>query len=47
MLIPEWLFEEPIENKPRKVYNPKLIKQIARGNFKLDDKHSKKNLLKV
>ena len=41
MIIPEWLFEEeqaPIENKIKKVYNPKTLKQIARENFKINDK---------
>ena len=35
MIIPEWLFKEPIEKKNRKMYNPKSLKQIARDNFKL------------
>ena len=29
MIIPEWLFQEPIQNKITKVYNPKALKQIA------------------
>ena len=41
MIIPEWLFKEgqtPIKNKIIKVCNPKALKQIARQNFKLNDK---------
>ena len=26
MIIPEWLFKEPIENKVKNMYNPKPIK---------------------
>ena len=26
LIIPEWLFQEPIENKINKIYNPKLLK---------------------
>ena len=33
MNTPEWLFQEPIENKFKKVYNPKPLKQTARDNF--------------
>ena len=29
IIIPEWLFQEPIENKIQKNYNPKSSKQIA------------------
>ena len=35
MIIPEWLFQHPFENKPEKIYNPKLLEQIARENIKL------------
>ena len=38
MIIPERLFQEPIENKIKKIYNPKPLTQIARDNLKLDDK---------
>ena len=38
MIIPEWLFLEPVENKINRIYNPKSLKQIARNNIKLDDK---------
>ena len=26
MIIPEWLFQELVENKIRKIYNPKSLK---------------------
>ena len=46
MIIPEWLFKEPIENKINRIYNPKPIKQLARNNIKLDDKQLNKELAK-
>ena len=46
MIIPEWLFREPIENKIKKIYNPKPLKQLARNNIKLDDKQLNKELAK-
>ena len=46
MIIPEWLFKEPIENKIEKIYNPKSLKQIARNNINLDDKQLNKELAK-
>ena len=46
MIIPEWLFREPIENKIKKIYNPKSLKQIARNNNRLDDKQLNKELAK-
>ena len=46
MIIPEWLFREPIENKIEKIYNPKPLKQLARDNNKLDDKQLNKELAK-
>ena len=46
VIIPEWSFEEPIENKITKIYNPKILKQIARDNIKLDDKLLNKELAK-
>ena len=46
MIIPEWLFQEPFENKIKKIYNPKSLKQLARNNIKLDDKQLKKELAK-
>ena len=44
MLLPEWLFQEPIESKINKIYNPKSIKRTARENIKLDDKQINKEL---
>ena len=44
MIIPEWLFQEPIEIKIKKVHNPKTLKQIAMENIKLDDKQLNKGL---
>ena len=29
MIIPEWLFQEPVENKIKKIYNPKSLKTIG------------------
>ena len=25
MIIPEWIFQEPVENKIRKIYNPESL----------------------
>ena len=44
MKIPEWLFQESIENKPWKVYNPKHLQEKARVIYKLDDKTLNKEL---
>ena len=46
MIIPEWLFKEPLENKKKKIHNPKLLKQIAREIIKLDDEQLNKKLAK-
>ena len=46
MIIPEWLFQEPVENKINKLYNPKPLRQLARDNIKLDDKQLNKELAK-
>ena len=46
MIIPTWLFREPIENKIKKIYNPKPLKQLARSNIRLDDKQLNKELAK-
>ena len=35
MIIPDWLFQEPIENKIKNIYNPKRLTQIARDNLKI------------
>ena len=44
MIIPEWLFQEPIVNKINKIYNPKSLKQLARDNIRLDDKQLNKKI---
>ena len=44
MIIPEWLFQEPIEKKVNKIYNPNSLKQLARDNIRLDDKQLNKEL---
>ena len=46
MIIPEWLFKEPVENKIKKIYNPKSLQQLSRDNIKLDDKQLNKELAK-
>ena len=46
MIIPEWLFLEPVENKINKIHNPKSSNQIARDNIRLDDKQLKNELAK-
>ena len=38
MIIPEWLFRETVENKIKKIYNPKPLRQLARYNIRLDDR---------
>ena len=44
MIIPEWLFYQPIGNNSSKKCNPKRLNQIARSNFRLDDKQLNKEL---
>ena len=44
MIIPEWLFQELVVNRIRKIYNPKPLRQIARDNIRLDDKQLNKEL---
>ena len=46
MIIPDWLFQEPVENKMNKIHNPKSLKQLARDNIILDDKQLNKELAK-
>ena len=41
MILPDWVFQEPIEIKNEEINNPKSLKQIARVNIKLDDKQIK------
>ena len=44
VIIPEWLFQELVENKVNGKFNPKSLEQLARNNIKLDDKQLKKEL---
>ena len=47
MIITEWLFREPNENLkiiPRRIHNPKPLREIARENIKTDDKKLNKEL---
>ena len=37
-IIPEWLFQEPVENKIRKIYKPKPLRQLERDNITTDDR---------
>ena len=46
MIIPEWLFLELVENKKKKIYNYKSLKQLARDNIRLDDKQLNKDFAK-
>ena len=46
MIIPEWLFQEPVEKKINKIYNPRSLKQIARDNIRLDDRQLNRELAK-
>ena len=46
MIIPESLFQEPVENKVNGKFNPKSLKQLARNNINLDGKQLKKELAK-
>ena len=46
MIIPEWLFREPIENKIKKIYNPILLKKLARNKINLNESQLNKELAK-
>ena len=46
MIIPEWLFREPVENKIKKIYNPNSLKQLAGKSINLDDKQLNKEIAK-
>ena len=46
MIIPDWLFQEPVEKKINKTHNPNSLKPIARDNIKLEDKQLNKELAK-
>ena len=44
MIIPKWLFKEPIENKIKNRCNPEPSKQIAIDKTNKDDKQLNKDL---
>ena len=44
MIIPECLFQEPVENKINEIYDPKSMKQIGRDNIRLDDEQFNKEI---
>ena len=46
MTIPKWIFQEPIENKIIKIYNPKSLTHIARDKIRLHDKQLNEELAK-
>ena len=46
MIIPDWSYQELVENKIKKIYNPRSLKQIARDNVRLDNKRLNKELAK-
>ena len=46
MIIPEWLFREPIENRIKKIYNPISLKKSARNKINLDNNQLNKELAK-
>ena len=46
LIIPEWLYKEPIENKNKNIYNPEPLRQNARDNIRLDDEQLNKELAK-
>ena len=49
MIIPDWLFKEerfPSKKKVQKVNNPKTLQQLARQNFKMNDKELEREIVK-
>ena len=44
MIIPEWLFREPVKNKIKKRYNPLTLRKLSRNKINLDDKQLNKEL---
>ena len=44
MIMREWLFQEPVENKIKKIYNPGSLRQLARYKIRLDDRQLNKEL---
>ena len=46
-IIPEWLIQEPVENKiKKKTYNPESLRQLALDNIRLDDRQLNKDIAK-
>ena len=45
MIISEWLFQEPVEIKIKKIYNPKSLKQLSRDIIRLDDKELARRMI--
>ena len=45
MIIPEWWFQDPIENKTETIYNLKSFKQIARKNPEKQEKKLAKKII--
>ena len=46
MIIPEWLFQEPVETIIRNINNPNPLNQIAMVNIILVDKQLNEELAK-
>ena len=46
MIIPEWVYKEPIENKIKFIYSPKPLKRIAKENNKKVDNLLEKEIAK-
>ena len=46
MIIPEWLFQETVEKKNKKIYNRRSLRQLARNNIRVDDRQLNKELAK-
>ena len=46
IILPEWFFQQPVENKIKKIYNPKPLRQLARDNIRLNDRQLNKELAK-
>ena len=44
MIMPDCLFTKAVQVWPRRIYNPKPLKQPAGVIIKLDDKHFKKEV---
>ena len=46
LFVSERLFQESFENKPRKTYNPKPLREIARDKNRLDDNQVFKKMVR-